>query len=57
MGLLSDFLVPYFGNDSLRYAMLCVALLSSPAILLYFLAAKHLPADLEKGREMEKNRV
>jgi predicted MFS family arabinose efflux permease len=57
VGLLSDFLVPYFGSDSLRYAMLFVALLSSPGILLYVLAAKHLPADLEKGREMEQSRA
>lgn len=57
VGLLSDYLVPYFGNDSLRYAMLFVALLSSPAILLYVLAARHLPADLEKGREMEQSRA
>ena len=42
-------------KGQVRYAMLFVALLSSPAILLYVLAAKHLPADLEKGREMEKN--
>ncbi len=56
-GLLSDLYLPHFGEDSLRYAMLTVALISSPAILLFFLAAKNLPADLEKGKEMQRQRV
>ncbi len=56
-GVLSDLYLPHFGEDSLRYAMLTVALISSPAILLFFLAAKNLPADLDKGREMQRQRV
>jgi MFS family permease len=48
-GLLSDFYAPYFGEDSLRYAMLTVALIGSPAIVLFLLAARHLPADLAKS--------
>jgi MFS family permease len=48
-GLLSDFYVPYFGEDSLRYAMLTVAVIGSPAIVLFLLAARHLPADLAKS--------
>ncbi len=48
VGVLSDLYAPHFGVDSLRYAMLSVGLLSSPAIVLFFLAARHLPADLAK---------
>jgi predicted MFS family arabinose efflux permease len=47
-GLLSDFYAGYLGNDSLRYAMLTVGVMSSPAILLFWLAARALPADLER---------
>jgi predicted MFS family arabinose efflux permease len=48
-GLLSDFYGQYFGTDGLRYAMLTVALLSSPAILLFWLAARRLPEDLKRS--------
>ena len=57
VGLLSDFYLPHFGEDSLRYAMLTLALLSSPAILMFYLGARYLPQDLEKGREMERRRT
>jgi predicted MFS family arabinose efflux permease len=46
VGLLSDFYAGYFGDDSLRYAMLTVGLVGLPAILLFVLAARRLPADL-----------
>ena len=49
LGLLSDAYVPYFGGESLRYAMLTAGLLGSPAVLLFILAARHLPADLERS--------
>ncbi len=52
VGLLSDFYVAYFGDDSLRYAMLTVGVLGSPAIVLFMLAARHLPADLARSEEM-----
>ena len=50
-GLLSDFYAGYFGSDSLRYAMLTVGIISSPAIILFWLAARHLPGDLARSRE------
>ena len=53
VGLLSDFYLGYFGDNNLRYAMLTVALLGSPAVLLFYLAARHLPTDL--ARSVEKN--
>jgi predicted MFS family arabinose efflux permease len=49
VGLLSDFYMAYFGENNLRYAMLTVGLLGSPAILLFLLAARHLPADLARS--------
>lgn len=48
VGLLSDFYAGYFGDNSLRYAMLTVGLLGAPAILLFYMAAKRLPADLAR---------
>lgn len=50
-GLLSDLYAPRFGVDSLRYAMLTVGVLGSPAVVLYLLAARHLPADLARSAE------
>ncbi len=42
MGVTSDLLNPTFGNDSLRYAMLAIALFSgAAAAILYFLAARY----------------
>jgi len=53
VGVLSDFYAGYFGDDSLRYAMLTVAVLSAPAIVLFFLAARHLPGDLARKPAIE----
>lgn len=50
-GLLSDFYAGFLGEESLRYAMLTVGLLGSPAVLLCWLAARHLPADLARSAQ------
>lgn len=50
VGLLSDFYAGYFGDDSLRYAMLTVGLLGAPAMLLFWLGARQLPADLAQRK-------
>jgi MFS family permease len=55
VGLLSDTYLPYFGEDSLRYAMLTVGLLGSPAVLLFYLAARHLPDDLERSAQHQSD--
>jgi predicted MFS family arabinose efflux permease len=47
-GLLSDLYGPHFGIDGLRYAMLTVSLLAAPSVLLFWLAARQLPADLQR---------
>jgi MFS family permease len=48
VGLLSDFYAGYFGDNSLRYAMLTVSVVGVPGIVLFFMAARHLPGDLAK---------
>ena len=49
-GLLSDLLQPSYGDDSLRYAMAITAVVGVVALLMFFLAARQLPRDLEKNR-------
>jgi predicted MFS family arabinose efflux permease len=53
-GLLSDYYASSLGlgNESLRYAMLTVGILGSPAIVFYVLAARQLPADLARGEAL-----
>lgn len=46
VGLLSDALAARFGSESLRYALLSVSLVSSWAACHYFIAGRHLGADL-----------
>ena len=47
-GLVSDLLVPAYGDQALRYSMLVTSQVYLLAILMYALAAKRLPADLAK---------
>jgi len=49
-GLLSDFLQPTFGDESLRYAMTITALMAGVALLMFYLAARQLPKDLAMAR-------
>lgn len=48
-GLVSDLLKPMYAEQSLRYSMLITTQVSLIAIALFYLAAKHLPADLKKA--------
>lgn len=50
-GLASDLLSPRFGTESLRYAMVISAMTGLVALGLLWLAARQLPADLERRRE------
>jgi len=54
-GLLSDYFTKtYGGDDGLRYAMLVVAAISSVGVLMFALAARNLPHDLqERDRRLE----
>jgi hypothetical protein len=45
---LSAYFTGIYGSDGLRYALLVVGLLGSPAIVLFYLAGRHLPADLAR---------
>ncbi len=47
-GLVSDMLVPAYGDQALRYSMLATTQVYLLALLVFALAAKHLPADLAK---------
>ena len=49
-GLLSDVFTESFGADGLRYAMIVVAMIASLGVLMFFLAARSLPEDLERSR-------
>jgi predicted MFS family arabinose efflux permease len=49
-GLVSDLLVPSYGDQALRYSMLATTQVSLLAVVMFALAAKHLPADLAKMR-------
>lgn len=48
VGRLSDFLVPQFGDESLRWSLLICGLVNAWAALHYYLAGRHLPGDLER---------
>ncbi|MGI9327082.1 MAG: spinster family MFS transporter [Pseudomonadales bacterium] len=47
VGLLSDYLAPTYGVESLRYALLIAGLLNIWAAVHYYFAGRHLQADLE----------
>lgn len=49
-GVLSDLLRESFGDQSLRYAMVTTATVGFLAMLMFYLAARRLPADLLKPR-------
>lgn len=47
VGMLSDYLAPTYGVESLRYALLIAGLLNVWAAVHYYFAGRHLEADLE----------
>jgi len=49
-GVLSDLLREAFGEQSLRYAMVITATVGFAAMLMFYLGARHLPADLDRAR-------
>jgi len=49
-GLTSDLLAPRFGDQSLRYAMVLASMTGLVAILLFYLGARKLPADLARRK-------
>lgn len=48
IGLMSDFLRPVLGQDSLRYAMIAGAAASLISIVFYWLGSRHVAADIER---------
>jgi len=53
IGLLSEWLRPSFGDDSLRYAMLVGPVLTLWMVVHFFLAGRTLAADLQATKEAE----
>ena len=51
IGVLSHYLQPTYGEESLRMAMLCTLLLAIPVAIFFVLASRHYRADLETARE------
>ena len=50
-GLSSDLLAPVVGDQSLRYAMLITASIAPLPMLMFYLAARRLPADLQAAEK------
>jgi hypothetical protein len=46
VGVVSDLLAPALGNESLRWAMSTIVVVSTVSIVLFFSAAKKLAVDL-----------
>jgi hypothetical protein len=46
VGIVSDLLVPSYGTESLRYALLICSLINIWAAVHYFIAGRHLKNDL-----------
>ena len=51
-GLLSDYFTSLYGTDGLRYAMIAVAAIASIGVLMFWLAARSLPRDLEASERL-----
>ena len=49
-GVVSDMLVPAYGDQALRYSMVATTQVYLLALLMFALAARYLPADLAKPR-------
>jgi MFS family permease len=48
-GALSDLFTGWWGVDGLRYALLCTGLIAALGVIALMIAARRLPADLERG--------
>jgi len=51
-GILSDLFTETHGADGLRYAMIVVGLIASIGVLMFILAARSLPRDLETAKRL-----
>ncbi len=51
-GILSDLFTETHGPDGLRYAMIVVGLIASIGVLMFILAARNLPRDLETAKRL-----
>ena len=51
-GMLSDYFGQTYGDDGLRYAMLIVGMVASVGVVMFFMAARTIRADLEAARAL-----
>ena len=49
-GVLSDYFAASYGNESVRWAMVCVLVLNLPAVILFARAARSIKADLVRAQ-------
>jgi hypothetical protein len=50
--MLSDYFGQTYGDDGLRYAMLIVGMVASVGVVMFFMAARTIRADLEAARAL-----
>jgi predicted MFS family arabinose efflux permease len=55
VGLLSDFFREQYGNESLRYALICLSVVNIWTALHYFLAGRTVQADLAKAAALRSS--
>jgi hypothetical protein len=55
VGLLSDFFRDQYGNESLRYALICLSVVNIWTALHYFLAGRTVQADLAKAAALRSS--
>jgi predicted MFS family arabinose efflux permease len=55
-GALSDLFSGWWGVDGLRYALLCTGLIAALGVIALMIAARRLPADLERGAALVAQR-
>lgn len=51
-GILSDYFTLSYGDDGLRYSMLVVGMIASLGVLMFYLAGRNIPRDLEISRSL-----
>lgn len=57
VGVVSDLLYSTYGTDSLRHAISWVSLVGLLAMTLFFLAARHLPKDMQQSKERDEKAI
>ncbi len=51
VGVMNDALAPRYGDEAIRYSLLCITLTSVLGSLFFYLSSRTLADDLERARE------